>query len=517
MKFRPNEIYGVTEPSPKGVRKRTTMGKLGYEPIPDVEKGEVTVKESAKARYPELDDDEADLIFSLDEAIAGSSVDIPIPQMSPDELVTQGKGFLQGIVAPTLTSICTALVAFYLSTMDEVGPWIAQLFPYVNATIVFAASVVPMKGRFMSAAAPVFDEFERVQEKVERSVQELGDTFNSSLDVLHSKAEKVMEPIKPTLAKAKPFESKIKASFPDAELPDQDLDEEFKEMRDLVQPKLDEAKEALRLDESIPWFLRTPQAFFWSVVFPILLIAFAIQLVAAWFTTSIASGPGESASAAGELGSRMLMEAAGAVTDQAQSLRDEARDGMAKTKEETGALRDKAQAEYAALQAEAQAGMEELHGEFDSQLAGARVMLANVAVSYGMSLLQLGIAFLISSPTVRAWIIDLLTRTAKAKAMRVLREKGVETAFEDVFQTRMTKTRNSLLKTIRYAQKISSIVNVPTLKILGSEGDASSTVAALSNVLTPTADGSSEDSSPKKSKGGFGGFSRMFSGKSPKK
>jgi uncharacterized protein YjbJ (UPF0337 family) len=494
------------------------MAKEGYEPIPDVEKGEVAAKDSAKARYPELDDDQADLIFSLDEAIAGSSVDLPIPRTSPEELISQGKGFLRSIVTPTLTSICTALVALYLSTMEEAGPWIEMLFPYVNATIVFAASVAPMKGRFMTAVTPVFDQVERVQEKVDRSVQELGDTFNSSLDVLQAKAEKVMEPIKPTLAKAQPFESKIKASFPDAELPDQDLDEEFNEMRELVQPKLDEAKEALQLDESIPWFLRTPQAFFWSVVFPILLIAFAVQLVAAWFTTSIASAPGEPAIAASELGSRMLMEAVGgALGDQAQSLKGEAHDAVGKAKEEAGALRDGAKAGYAELHAQAQAGMDELHGEFDSQVAGAKVMLTNVAVSYGMSLLQVGVAFLISSPTVRAWIIDLLIRMMKAKAMRALREKGVETAFEDVFQTKMTKTRDTLLKIIGYYQKISSIVNVPSLKILGLEGDASSTVAALGNVLTPTAGGTPEDSSAKKSKGGLGGLSRMFSGKSPKK
>jgi hypothetical protein len=208
----------------------------------------------------------------------------------------------------------------------------------------------------------------------------------------------------------------------------------------------------------------------------------------------------------------MLQEAVATLKDQAQSLKDEAHDAMTKAHDEAGALRDQAQAEYDALHAQAQAGMNEFHSEFDEQYAGAKVMLMNVAVSYGMSLLQMGFAFLISSPAVRAWIIDMLIRMMKAKAMRVLREKGVETAFEDVFQTKMTKTRDSLLKIIVYAQKISSIVNVPSLSMFGGGDGASSPAAALTNALNPTSEGSD-----KKSKGGLAGFGRMLSGRASKK
>jgi hypothetical protein len=490
------------------------MAKQGYEAIPDVEEGAVGMAQSAKAKYPELDDDQADLIFSFDEAIAGSSVDLPIMPTSPDDLVSQGKGFIQSIVTPTLTSICTAAFAFYVSTLEDVGPYIEAIFPYVNATIVFASSVAPMKARFMSAAAPIFEQVNRVQEKVDRSVQELGETFNSSLDTLQAKAEKVMEPIKPTIAKAQPLGAKIKQAYPDAELPDQDLDEEFNEMRELVQPKLDEAAQMLQLEESIPAFLRTPQNFFWYIVFPMLLIGFVVQLVAAWVTTSLATAAPQSTSAAVVAGGRMLQEAVQAVKDQAESLKDEAQEKVGQAQAEAQELRDSAHAEYEELHEQMQVNMDELHGQVESQFAGAKSMLMNVAVSYGLSLLQVGLAFLLSSPIVRAWIIDLLVRMMKAKAMHVLREKGVETAFEDVFQSKMTKTRETLLKVIGYSQKIASIVNVPGLSMFGGGGDGESPVKAIGGILSP----SSDDAPDKKSKpGGLASLGRMFSGKSQKK
>ena len=78
----------------------------------------------------------------------------------------------------------------------------------------------------------------------------------------------------------------------------------------------------------------------------------------------------------------------------------------------------------------------------------------------------------------------------------------------------MTKTRDTLLKIIGYAQKIASIVNVPGLSMFGGGGDGKSPTEALGGMLSP----SSDDSPDKKSKpGGLASLGRMFSGKSQKK
>ena len=495
-----------------------TSKKEGYESIPDVERGDAGSLQNARNKYPDLSDDQADLIYSFDEAIAGSSVSLALPQTSPEEMASQGANFLRSIVTPTLTSIGTFAVAFYLQTMEEIGPWIELLFPYVNATIVFGASVGPMQTRFLSAAVPIFDQVERAQEKVDKGVSQLRETFDESLDQLQAKAEKVMEPIKPTLAKAQPYEAQIKAVHPDLEVPDQDLDEEFNEMRELVQPKLDEAQKLLHLDECVPWFLRTPQDFFWYVVFPVLLLAFVLQLVVAWFTSSlVASQPDSSFPGAADAVRRMLQEVVDSVKEQAQSLQDEAQ-AQAQALEDQAqaqaeALRNQAQEQYDALQDQARAGVDELHSQFDAKVAESKSMLLNVAVSYGMALLQMGFVFLISSPRVRAWVINLVLRIMTNKAMRVLRDSGVETAFEDVFQTKMTKTRDTLLKLIGAAEKISKVVGFPTAGLTnlfggggsGGAGEVSSPAATLTNVLSPT---SSE--SPGKRPGLIG---RMFSGR----
>jgi F0F1-type ATP synthase membrane subunit b/b' len=351
---------------------------------------------------------------------------------------------------------------------------------------------------------------------VEKSVTDVRDTFDDSLVKLQAKAEKVMEPIKPTLAKAQTFEPQLKAVDPDIELPDQDLDEEFNEMRELVNPKFDEAQKLLNLDESIPWFLRTPRDFFWYVVFPVLLIAFIVQLVFAWLTTYLATSSSSSSAL------RMLHEVIDSVKDQSQPLREEAHEQVQsfqnEAQEKAQQLQDQAQEQYHAFQEEAQSGMEEFKTQFEATVESSKVMLINVAVSYAMALLQIFFVYLISSPRVRAWIINMVIRIMSNKALRVLRDSGVETAYKDVFLTNMTKTRDTLLKIINVAAKISKVVGLPSgLNIFGGGGDPgksgtdSSPAGVLENVLSPSSD--STGTKP----GGMLGLGRMFSSKSPKK
>lgn len=417
------------------------MSKAGYESIPDVEKGESKSLETAKGKYPELDDKQADLIFTFDEAIASSSLDISLPTTSPDDLVTQGKSFLQGIVSPTLTSLCTMAAAFVLSATAQANALAAMIvpfFPYLNAVVVFASSFKPIQDRFMSAVEPVFTQVDTAEGKVKKSVDDVGTNVDATIDSLQAKVGDVLKPMEPTLKKAKLQTGALKKLDPELEVPDlDDVNKEFDEMQGVVVKKIEEAEEHLVLDKYIPAYLQSADSFYWRIVFPVAVVALLIQLAFAWFTTY-------STSAANEAG-RLLKDV------DVQSYKDEASDQI-------HGYQDEASGQIEGFRDELRDQFKTYSDEFNELSGSLKPMLINVATSYAVALVQMGLIYLCTNPKVRAWIVNKLLSMMKDEAMRTLRQYGAVTTVEDVMGTRMSRIRSKVLKILQVYQKVNDLM-----------------------------------------------------------
>ena len=378
--------------------------KRGYEPIPDVEKGGDDKAEALapKAKYPDLDEEQADLLLSFDEAIAESSLKLDIPSVSPNDLLSAGQDFLRSLVAPTATAVSMLLVALYLKATAEVSSIsdaLVKLFPYVNASIVFFSSLNPIQDRFMVAVAPVFEKTHEVKEQVSQSMTELASSVDATIESLQAKVNNVMRPMKPTLQKAHGCATALKAMDPDIEIPDPDIDKEFDGMQGILQGKVADAKQHMELNMCIPIYLQTAQAFYWSIVFPVVFVALAIQLALAWVTTYYGGTP---------IGStRALVEIDELVTVASEG----------------------------------------------------RGLLLNVCTSYAMAWVQMGLVYLYTNPRARVWLLSLLVESMKDEATRQLRAYGVSDALEDIMGARMAQRREKVLKAIRSFKKIEELLS----------------------------------------------------------
>lgn len=150
--------------------------RADYEPIPDVENPAFSDTDSPRgdgggADYSGFSDAQGQLLTTLDEAIASRAalrvalLPTTLTVVYPNEIVvvTHGKTFAASLVAPNVTAAITALAALIVAATASLlsarcsgstsnlsllaSEVLVQGFPYVNAVLVFAASVlfVPCK------------------------------------------------------------------------------------------------------------------------------------------------------------------------------------------------------------------------------------------------------------------------------------------------------------------------------------------------------------------------------------
>lgn len=453
--------------------------KQGYEPIPDIEKGASHAQTTARESYSDLDDEQADLINSFDKAIEGASINLSLPTISEDDLVSQGRSLIQGLLAPTLASGCTFAAALYISgtaQVSHVSALLAQLFPYLNAVVVFFSTLNPIQDRFMKAVVPVFTKVDKAEDIVNTSINDVKDSVDTTIDSLQAKLGKVMKPMKPTLEKAKSNGAALKRLDPDIEIPDPDVDKELDGKQGVVGAKIEEAQKHLQLDKHVPEYLRSPESFYWRVVFPVVILVLIVQLLFAWLGTYCQSAAG---------GTRMLKEL--------ESLKTAAHGQIEGFK---GGFQDN----VAGYEGE----FKDFGDQFKGGVASSKPLLINVATSYMIALFQLSLIYLLTNPGVRAWVVNKVLHAMSNEAMRRLREYGATAAVEDVMGTRMAGVRAKVLVTIRQYKKIEGML----AKVTGVGALAAGTKSA------PSPSASSPDRIRERSPGGLLG--RIFSPRSPK-
>ncbi|KAL7575829.1 hypothetical protein ACA910_003152 [Epithemia clementina (nom. ined.)] len=268
------------------------MSSKGYENVPDVELGNGAAPSPAPsaASYPELPEDQGQLMANFDLAAASANLDFKMPQADPAELASQGESMIMSMITPTVASLCTLAAGMLLgyeaqySRLAAVG---VLLFPYINAVIQFVVSINPLQNRLMSSAETIFEKKERTQEIVQDGFDNITRKVDKTVDNLQSQVVGVLDPIRPTLDQASAQAEPLKRLDPDLDIPDvSDIDEEFDEAQGKVGARVAEAKEQLtNPDQYTPEPLHSASKFYWKIIFPILLTALFLQLVVAFATT----------------------------------------------------------------------------------------------------------------------------------------------------------------------------------------------------------------------------------------
>lgn len=508
--------------------------KKDYEPIPDVETGKVTTgpavnqeqaTERAKKEYAflELDDDQARLIGTLDEAMKHSALNLNLPTLSRRELQTisesgwvpQAKAFMLGLVQPTLTALVTFGIALYLDGQQRFqqaqeegqqrtqemqtnamsSPWIIYtivLFPYVNATLVFCATVLPIQKRFITSIEPIFKAMSHAEDTLQATVKKLGPFVDDTIDGIQNDFHTVLEPIKPALDQIENKAHLLEHVFEnrgtgkqDLDIPDpSDIDRELDEAQGIVTGKIDEAQQHLQVEEYMPNYLKSQRQFYWRIVFPIIVLAWIVQMAAAYgseYITDHHNNQHEVAmsSTAPNNNYRLLAESGPGGFDTAISF-DPARDldefreadyGSSGTqmKEKARDFRDNA-TQQIHEQYDRYSGVvnETLHslrgnltneyhqfkGEFNAAVAQSRSLVRDVIWSYLVSLLQILLIYIITSQVVQSWLVRQGMRQIQKGAERTLKEYGVSQALEEVFDERLGRAREKIFQLLQVYKKV---------------------------------------------------------------
>lgn len=535
--------------------------KEDYRPIPDVEAGKATqgpsvnqekATEQAKKRYPDLslDNEQARLVGTLDEVMKHAKLDLNLPQISSQEMQTtaeswlqQGKVFLTGMLQPTITAIVTFGVALYLEGQQRVEgaqekgqqriqdtedqfmaiwtQYAVLLFPYVNATLVFCAMVQPIIKRCMMMVQPVFEAMDHAEDSLQATVKRLGPFVDETIDGIQKDFHTVLKPIKPSLdqieSKAKLIEKVLDnrgGEKEDLDIPDpSDIDRELDEAQGIVTTKIEEGRKHLKVEQYIPAYVSSPKQFFWRIVFPVVVLAWIIQMAVAFTTeyvihhtssssSSVKSSPPPATTAPD--GRALLYELHDLTLDDLQyekitaydfkdsSELDEARiheadyhskmgDSMDNaTEHNLQDYRARAHEEYEQYSEMANQTMHSLRdnvtdllhgygqnfqhqyhqykGELDSAVAQSKSLVQDVIWSYVVSILQMLLIFVFTSPIVQAWILRQGINQIQKGAERTLKEYGVSDALEDVLGTRLGRVREKILKLLQVYKRVEQVL-----------------------------------------------------------
>jgi hypothetical protein len=478
-RFVPKPIHIV--PSDSCVSVTKMADKAGYEPIPDVEKGESGAQEK-KESYADLNlnDKQTNLLLDLDSTIASANLDLSIPKVDPSQFASDGQSFIMGLVTPTLTALGTFLAALYLeerpeaeNTEGELAGFLVQYFPYAAAIAMFLSSVSPIQKRLMGAIEPIFVKIDSGKDEVEKAVAKIGPEVDSIIVYLQVQVNEVLEAMKPTLKKAKANSYKIKKIDPSHVIPDlAEIDKEMDEAKGLVAPRVKEAQKHLQFDPSIPRPLKSVQAFYWRIVFPIVLLALVIQLAFATFSQYYTSAETSSNP------SRALAL-------------EEVKDSIHK--------------DFVELRDNVNGSVEQYEDHFKTSVDDSISLVMSVVWSYMITFLQLGVVFLLSNKRMRAWLTNKIMGKIEDESMRTLREHGASSSFSDVLGTRMGRVRKKVLKVLKVYKHTESLLD----RIMPGLGDAEAVV--LKPTETTAGDGSKDEtkSAGEKGKGRLGLFGRM--------
>lgn len=480
----------------------------GYESIPDAESPDDDLEDESPKGL--LDEKQTELLNNINHVIDNAqSLSFEIPNVSPEEMASRSAAYIQSLVEPTITAMmaaCTALLLGYLAQAqafsDTVQAAISMLFPYANAMIISYSSFNPIHNRCMKSMEPVYDTTEKVQKSMVDGVDGIGKQVNATIDNIQEQIHQVLQPLRPKLEIATKQEAMLKKIRPDIDIPDySDIDREFDGMQGQGDAQLEIAKNRLTdIQTLIPSPLRSPKAFYWRIIFPILAVFLSLQLGMTFVTihkqqqtsgtrnlSSILSKPGQLrgfhawipqegiAMIPSNVDTEDSENWSGKAQQNVQEYKDEVDDQVHSIVDDWNVtkMQDTAQEYVSQAKEEMMNQWNSTVGEFhnrvsgyqqeaskyrDSMFAKAKPMLQNVLLSYLMAALQLGIVYVLSNPAIKSWFVNKAIAMATNQVQERLRETGVMRAKEEVLGTRMKSVKRKINKIIQFTNQVEELL-----------------------------------------------------------
>lgn len=177
----------------------------------------------AQEKYPEAGTKvEAEFLGRLDDAIDNCQPKISIPRISPDQLqptsdIKDQNALLHALKLPTVALVAMIATAFLL--MITTSPLAKVIYPYLACITTFLSSVPDIRKRFLSAAVPVFDKFDRLKETTEQRVEGVSSKGFQYLNATEKAMNQSIAPIKDKAEFATKMESALRRIDPDIDIP----------------------------------------------------------------------------------------------------------------------------------------------------------------------------------------------------------------------------------------------------------------------------------------------------------
>ena len=121
-----------------------------------------------------------------------------------------------------------------------------------------------------------------------------------------------------------------------------------------------------------------------------------------------------------------------------------------------------------------------IDAEVSNAIGPAESMIKSVLISYLISLLQLGLVYVMTSPKVKAFILNLVMQRASRQVDDTLRSTGVPDAMDDIFNVRFVRLRTKLMQLFTSVRKLNTYLE--QLGLSSSDGGSGrNPVAALAD------------------------------------
>jgi len=417
------------EKSQKAERSRTTMS---YESIPDVEAGVTEPKPDPKEKYPDVGDDEAELLGMLDDVI-----DMPIPKFELPKLKAEQVGpatsiweFVDSIKLPFIALIGCITTAVIIAGLNL--KIVQAAFPYLAAIGTFLASVNPLTKRFNEQSSRAFDIIDSTEAEVGGKVDEIASGATGIIDMIQEKLFDVIEPIKPKLDKATKAEKVLKKFDPDIDIPDpKDIEEELDGVTAPITEKVDSLKGLISFRKFIPVYFRSQQFFNIYILYPMLAVFLIMQLMGVYKSQMTLAGNSETTEPFAANATRFLRGTVDTVFVSVNST---------------------ANATNATGFATGPTDQEQILSTWHSILISIQAFLT--------SSLQLAVAFFVSQAAVLAGFVNDIIKGVNDDANRAIESTGLTELFEDVLTSKMEKIKSKVMKLIQSVNKIEKVMAV---------------------------------------------------------